>query len=327
MRFAVGLARDNVEKRLEENGISRRQFLKYCTAVAAAMGMGPAFAPEVARALVGGKRPSVVYLHNAECTGCSEAFLRSTSQGDKDFASAKSNLDVLLFDTISLDYQETIMAAAGEAAEKALHDAVNSPEGFICIVEGGIPTADNGNFGRVGNHNMLDINKGILPRAKVVLAYGTCATFGGVQAAKPNPTGAKGVNDAFGALGVKAINIPGCPPNPLNLVGTIVHYLQKGTAPEMDDLNRPTMFFGKSVHEQCERLKHFEASEFAESFDSEEARKGWCLYNLGCKGPQTYNNCPKVLFNGVSWPVAAGHPCIGCSEPNFWDQMSPFYES
>jgi [NiFe] hydrogenase small subunit len=93
------------------------------------------------------------------------------------------------------------------------------------------------------------------------------------------------------------------------------------------------MFFGKSVHEQCQRLKHFENGEFADSFDSEEARNGWCLYNLGCKGPSTYNNCPTAKFNsldnkpGANWPVAAGHPCIGCSEPNFWDQMSPFYES
>ena len=136
------------------------------------------------------------------------------------------------------------------------------------------------------------------------------------------------MNDALGdAVKGKVINIPGCPPNPINIVGTIVHYLKNGTVPELDDAGRPVMFFGKSVHEQCERLPHFEAGEFAESFDSEEARKGWCLYNLGCKGPSTYNNCPSAKFNGVYWPVAAGHPCIGCSEPNFWDQMSPFYES
>ncbi len=320
MRIAVGLARDDVEKRLEANGIDRRQFLKYCTAVAVAMGMGPAFAPEVAKALTGGagKRPCVVYLHNAECTGCSEALLRTSDP----------YLDALLFDAISLEYQETIMAAAGEAAEKALHDAVNNPDGFVCIVEGAVPMAENGIYGKVGNHTMLSINKDILPKAKAVIAYGTCASYGGIQAAKPNPTGAKGINDAYGSLGVKAVNIPGCPPNPINIVGTIVYYLQnKGGIPELDDQGRPKMFYGLSVHEQCERLPHFEAGEFADAFDSEEARKGWCLYNLGCKGPSTYNNCPKVKFNGVNWPVGAGHPCIGCSEPNFWDAMSPFYES
>ena len=318
MRIAVGLGKSDVEKRLELRGIDRRQFLKYCTAVAVAMGMGPSFAPKVAEALTGsagGKRPVVVYLHNAECTGCSEALLRTT----------QPFLDALLFDAISLEYQETIMAAAGEAAEAALHAAVNNPDGFVCIVEGGIPMADDGAFGKVGNHTMLSINKDILTKAKAVIAYGTCAAYGGIQAAAPNPTGAKGVNDAFGSLGVKAINIPGCPPNPLNIVGTIVHYLTNKSIPELDDQGRPNMFYGTSVHDQCERLKHFEAGEFAESFGSEEARKGWCLYNLGCKGPQTYNNCPKALFNDVNWPVRAGHPCIGCSEPDFWDQMSPFY--
>ena len=318
MRIAVGLAKDDVEKRLELHGIDRREFLKYCTAVAVAMGLGPSFAPKVAQALTGqtaAKRPCVVYLHNAECTGCSEALLRSSDPF----------LDVLLFDAISLEYQETIMAAAGEAAEAALHSAVNNPDGFICIVEGGIPTAGDGMYGKVSNHTMLSICKDILPKAKAVIAYGTCAAYGGVQAAAPNPTGAKGVTDAFGALGVKPINIPGCPPNPINIVGTIVHYLTEKTIPKLDDLGRPEMFFGLSVHEQCERLPHFEAGEFADSFDSDEARKGWCLYNLGCKGPQTYNNCPKALFNSTNWPVGAGHPCIGCSEPNFWDQMAPFY--
>jgi [NiFe] hydrogenase small subunit len=180
---------------------------------------------------------------------------------------------------------------------------------------------------------MLEINKDVLTKARAVIAYGTCACYGGIQAAAPNPTGAKGVNDCFAPAGVKAVNIPGCPPNPVNLVGTIVHYLTRNAIPDRDEQGRPNMFFGKSVHEQCQRLKHFENGEFAESFDSEEARKGWCLYDLGCKGPSTYNNCPSAKFNsldgkpGASWPVAAGHPCIGCSEPNFWDHMTPFYES
>ena len=318
MRFAVGHARDDVEKRLEARGIDRRQFLKYCTAVAVAMGMGPAFAPEVAKALTGGagKRPNVVYLHNAECTGCSEAFIRTSDPF----------VDVLLLDAVNLVYQETIMAAAGEAAEKALWDTVNGGEPFVAIVEGAIPTAEGGLYGKVGNHTMLDINTKVLTKAAAVIAYGTCAAYGGIQSAAPNPTGSKGVNDCLGAKGVKAINIPGCPPNPINIVGTIVYYLQNaGGVPELDDLGRPKMFFGTSVHDQCERLPHFEKGEFAPSFDSEEARKGWCLYDLGCKGPETYNNCPKALFNGVNWPVGAGHPCIGCSEPDFWDSMTPFY--
>lgn len=315
MRIAVGLGRERGEKELEASGVSRRDFMKFCTAVAVTMGFGPAFATDVAAALTG-KRPSVVYLHEAECTGCSEALLRTASPF----------IDDLILDTISLDYHETIMAAAGEAAEGALEQAVSNSDGFIAVVEGAIPTADNGQYGYIAGHTMLETCRRILPKAKLVVCMGTCSAYGGVQAAKPNPTQAKGVNDAFADLGVKAVNIPGCPPNPLNLVGTLVAYLTNKPI-KLDDYNRPTMFYGKTVHELCERRKHFEAGEFAPSFNSEEARKGWCLYDLGCKGPSTYNNCPKALFNQTNWPVGAGHPCIGCSEPNFWDDMTPFYEN
>ncbi|XPV75445.1 MAG: hydrogenase small subunit [Desulfovibrio sp.] len=315
MRLSVGHGRDGAEERLEENGVSRRDFMKFCTAVAVAMGMGPAFAPEVAKAMTAKKRPSVVYLHCAECTGCSEALLRST----------QPFLDDLIFNVISLDYHETVMAAAGEMAEKALHDAVHNPEGFICIVEGGIPTAMNGAYGKVGGKTMLEICEEIVPKAKAVINMGTCAAFGGVQAAKPNPSGTKGVNDALKEHHVQGINISGCPPNPINLVGTVVALLQ-GKKVELDDNNRPTMFFGELVHDKCPRLKYFDEGLFAPSFDSEEARKGYCLYEVGCKGPYTYNNCPTAKFNQTNWPVDAGHPCIGCSEPDFWDELSPFYE-
>ena len=291
--------------------------MKFCSTIAAVMGMEASFANKIALAMTSPKRPSVVWLHNAECTGCSESILRAV----------RPFIDDLILDTISLDYHETIMAAAGHKAEEALHQAISSPNGFLAVVEGGIPTKDNGLYGKVGGRTMLEINSEILPKAKAVISYGTCATYGGVQAAKPNPTATKGVNDALKHLGVNSVNIPGCPPNPYNLVGTIVHLLTHNLAiPEMDDINRPIMFYGETVHEQCERLPHYEAGEFAPSFDSEEARKGWCLAKLGCKGPTTYNNCPKVLFNQTNWPVKAGHPCIGCSEPDFWDSASPFYE-
>ncbi|MDD6181510.1 MAG: hydrogenase small subunit [Desulfovibrionaceae bacterium] len=317
MRIAIGMGKGDHEARLEERGINRRDFLKFCAAVAACMGLDATGAATVAQTLAAsGKRPAVVYLHNAECTGCSEALLRTT----------QPYLDALILDTISLEYHETIMAAAGDAAEAALHAAINNPDGFICVVEGAIPTAMDGKYGYIAGKTMFDICKEVLPKAKAVVAYGTCSAFGGVQAAAPNPTGAKSVADAFAPFGIKPINIAGCPPNPLNLVGTLVAFLQ-GKEIKLDSLGRPLMFFGESVHDLCERRPHFDAGEFAPSFDSEEARKGWCLYDLGCKGPQTYNNCPKARFNGTNWPVGAGHPCIGCSEPDFWDQMTPFYSN
>lgn len=316
MKYFVGLGKDDPLERLEKRGVSRRDFMKFCTTVAVMMGLGPSFAPKVAEALTSKKRPSVVYLHNAECTGCSEAVLRTVSP----------YIDELILDTISLDYHETIMAAAGEPAEEALHQAISSPNGYVCVIEGAIPMKDGGIYGKIAGKTMYEICAEIAPKAIATIAMGTCATFGGVQAASPNPTGAKGVNDALGKLGVRAINIAGCPPNPYNFVGTVVHLLTKGM-PELDDNNRPVMFYGETVHDLCPRKKHFDNSEFAPSFDSEEAKKGWCLYELGCKGPYTYNNCPKIKFNQTNWPVEAGHPCIGCSEPNFWDEMSPFYES
>lgn len=313
MKFSVGLGKDGAEKRLEQNGVSRRDFMKFCATTAAIMGMGPAFAPTVAEALTQKRRPSVVYLHMAECTGCSEAVLRTVSP----------YIDALILDTISLDYHETIMAAAGHAAEEALHEAINSSEGFICVVEGGIPTAHEGEWGKVGGKSMLDICKEIVPKAKATICIGTCACYGGVQAAAPNPSKAMGVSKALG--GITTVNLPGCPTNPYNFVGTVVHYLTKGI-PELDSDGRPNIFYGESVHDNCPRRDHFDADEFAPSFSSEEAKKGYCLYELGCKGPDTYNNCPKVKFNQTNWPVEAGHPCIGCSEPDFWDAMSPFYE-
>lgn len=316
MRFSIGLGKEGAEERLEARGVSRRDFLKFCSAVAVAMGLAPTFGPSIAKALTAAKRPAVVYLHGAECTGCTEALLRTY----------KPYIDELIFDVISLDYQETIMAAAGEAAEEALQAAIKNPEGYICIVEGAIPTANDGKFGYIAGHTMLEMFAPILKNAKAVVATGTCASYGGVQAAKPNPTGAKGLNDCYGDQGVNAVNIPGCPPNPLNIVGTLVALLS-GDAIELDDVKRPVMFYGETVHDACPRLSHFEAGEFAPSFNSEEARKGWCLYELGCKGPDTYNNCPKVLFNDTNWPVEAGHPCIGCSEPDFWDNLSPFYQN
>ncbi len=316
MKYAVGLGKDGVEERLEKRGVSRREFMQFCAAVAAVMGLGPAGATTVAHAVTAKRRPSVVWLHLAECTGCSEAILRTVSPF----------IDELILDTISLDYHETIMAAAGEAAEGALHKAIAAPEGFVLIAEGAVPTIENGAWGKVGGKTMLELVTNIGPKAKAVINVGTCSSFGGVQAAKPNPSGAVSVAEVLKSANIKCINIPGCPPNPLNMVGAVVHLLTKGL-PELDDKNRPVLFYGKTVHELCPRLPHFEKGEFAPSFDSEEARKGYCLYELGCKGPQTFNNCPTAKFNQTSWPVQAGHPCIGCSEPHFWDAMSPFYES
>ncbi len=304
------------DEKLKVKGVSRRDFMKYCTALTATMGLSSYFVPRVAEAFAAtAQRPPVIWLHFGECTGCTEALLRAQYP----------YIDQLLLDILSVEYHETIMAAAGHQAEEQLHNAVEQYNGnFICVVEGSIATKYNGGYGKVAGRSFLDIGLEVCKKAKAVISLGTCAAYGGLPAAAPNPGGYKGVSEA---LKISTLNLPGCPPNPVNLVGTIVHYLLLNKLPQLDKLGRPLFAYGKTIHDQCPRRAHFENEEFVEEFGSEEASKGYCLYKVGCKGPDTHNNCPIAKFNdGTSWPVEAGHPCIGCSEPNFWDNMTPFYE-
>jgi [NiFe] hydrogenase small subunit len=224
-----------------------------------------------------------------------------------------------------MEYHETIMAAAGQQAEDQLHAAAKKYEGkFICVVEGAIATKFDGGYGKTGGRTFLEIGKEICSKAAGVICIGSCSSFGNIQAAAPNPGGYKGVGEA---LGIKTVNIAGCPPNPVNFVGTVVNYLLLGKLPDLDNLGRPLFAYDKSIHDQCPRRAHFENDEFVEQFGSEEAAAGYCLYKVGCRGPETYNNCPIAKFNdGTSWPIEAGAPCIGCSEPAFWDKFTPFYE-
>ncbi len=303
-------------EKLKASGVSRRDFMKYCSALTATMGLSSSYAPMVADVFAKpAQRPPVIWLHFGECTGCSEALLRSTYPYP----------DQLVLDLLSIEYHETIMAAAGHQAEDNLHAAVKKYEGkFVCVVEGAIATKFDGAYGKVGGRTFLQIAQEVCTKAAAVICMGTCSSFGGVPAAAPNPGGYKGVGDA---IGIKTLNVPGCPPNPVNFVGTVVNYLLLGKLPELDELGRPLFAYGKTIHDQCPRRPHFDNEEFVTEFGSEEAELGYCLYQVGCKGPDTYNNCATVKYNdGTNWPIGAGHPCIGCSEPNFWDAMSPFYE-
>jgi [NiFe] hydrogenase small subunit len=303
-------------ERLRNKGVSRRDFMKFCTVLTATMGLSASFVPRVAEVFAAPKeRPPVIWLHFGECTGCSEAMLRTTYP----------YADELVLEILSVEYHETIMVAAGEQAEDQLHAALKKYSGkFICVAEGSIATKYNGGYGKIAGRSFLEIAKEVVPQAAATIAFGSCASWGGIPAAKPNPGGYMGVGEA---LNTKVLKIPGCPPNPINLVGTIVNYLLLGKLPELDGQGRPLFAYGKTIHDQCPRRSHFENEEFVTEFGSEDAALGYCLYKMGCRGPETYNNCPVAKFNdGTSWPVEAGHPCIGCSEPDFWDKMSPFYE-
>lgn len=300
---------------LAERGVSRRDFMKFCGEIAVILGIGELAAPEVAAALQAVKRPSVIWLQLQECTGCVESVLRT----------AEPTIGDLVLDLVSLDYQHTLMAGAGEAVERALWKAVEDNRGqYVLIVTGSIPLAENGIYTTIGGQTAQNILVDAAKGAAAIVAVGACAHWGSVQASRPNPTGAVGVRDIIKDRPV--INIAGCPPIGDVVTATIVHYLTFKSLPAMDAEGRPLFAYGARIHDQCPRRANFDAGQFVEVFDDEAARRGWCLYHVGCKGPATFSPCPIFQWNTrTSWPIGAGHPCIGCTEPRFWDTMTPFY--
>jgi len=224
----------------------------------------------------------------------------------------------LIFDAISLDYQHALQAAAGSAAEAARETAMEENYGkYILIVDGSIPLANPGYSTIAGISNLAMLEE-TAKGAAAVVSMGSCAAFGGIPKAKPNPTGAVSVGDIIKDKPI--INVPGCPPIPVVITGVLAHFLIFGTIPELDTLGRPMAYYGQSIHDRCYRRPFYDKGKFANTFDDEGAKKGWCLYKLGCKGPTTYNACATTKWNdGTSFPIEAGHPCLGCSEPDFWD--------
>ncbi|MBI5636719.1 MAG: hydrogenase small subunit [Nitrospinae bacterium] len=303
--------------------VDRREFMGLCAQISVVLGLGNDMVPKIAEALeAAARKPSIIWLHFQECTGDSEAFLRTTSP----------SVAELVLDVLSIDYHETIMAASGDQAEQNLAKAIKENKGkYLVVCEGAIPLATppgpaglKGGYLTIGNKTGLQIAEEVCRDAAAVICVGNCSSYGGVQAQRPNPTGAVGVGEA---LGIKTVNIPACPHNPVNSIATIVNYLLLGTLPPTDRFGRPLFAYEERIHDQCTRRSHFDAGQFVTEWGSEEAKKGFCLYKMGCKGPQTYNNCNKARYNDhTGWPIGAGHGCVGCSEPKFWDTMSPFYK-
>jgi len=307
----------SVEEMLHEKGFSRRDFMKWAGAITAMLALPSNFTPLMADAIKVVDRLPIIWLHMAECTGCSEALLRS----------AHPTIDSLIFDYISLEYHETLMAAVGWQAEENIEHAMHKYKGqYILMVEGGIPTGLDGAYLTLGGHGKkgIDIAKEASENAAAIFAIGTCSAFGGVQAAVPNPTGAVALSEVTHK---PVINVPGCPPSEKNIVGTLMYYILYGSLPALDVYNRPKWAYRLRIHDLCERRGHFDAGEFVENFGDDAAKDGYCLYKVGCKGPYTFNNCSKNKFNeDTSWPVQVGFGCIGCSEPNFWDTMGTVNE-
>jgi hydrogenase small subunit len=309
------LPTETVGEALERRGIDRRDFLKFCTSLASLLALPAGAAEQLAAAVAKARRPSVIWLSFQECTGCTESLTRSHSP----------SLESLIFDLISLDYHHTLQAASGEAAEAARESAIKENAGkYLVVVDGSVPLGNPG-YSTIAGIANVDILRETVKDAAAVIAMGTCAAYGGLPAALPNPTGAVAIAELVKDKPV--VNVPGCPPIPTVMTAVIAHYLAFGALPELDALGRPKTFYGETIHDRCYRRPFYDQGKFAETFDDEGARRGWCLFKLGCKGPVTYNACATMKWNGgVSFPIQSGHGCIGCSEPRFWD-MGGFYQA
>jgi hydrogenase small subunit len=320
MPYETGNPKPSIAQHLKSCGVSRRSFLQLCTALMVTAPVGLALTEkgsvlQIAQAIGKAKRPSVVWLHFQDCTGCSETLLRTSAPDVAD----------LILNVISLDYHETLMAASGDQAAAALQQAVEDNAGkYILVVEGSIPAKDDGIYLELGGRPGVQVLREVAAKAAAVIAIGSCASWGGVPSADPNPTGAVGVDSIVSDKPI--VNLPGCPPNPYNLLAIVLEYVIMGKLPTLDEFNRPKFAYDRVIHENCPRRAHFDAGRFAAAFGDEGHRKGWCLYKLGCKGPITHAACATRHFNetpGV-WPIGVGTPCVGCTEKGVVWRMGTF---
>lgn len=334
----------DISKALKAMGVSRRDFMRASSAIGAAFGLeatgvtkfvGKAEAKEAAA----GGLP-VLWLQAQTCTGCSVSLLNSIYY---------ATIADLVVNTLDINYHPNLSAAAGNLAVSAVETTYRKG-GYALVVEGAIPTAADGEYCTLWPG--LTALKGVkryAERASVIIAAGTCASYGGLSAAQPNLTGATGVSQVLGG-GYTVVNIPGCPMHPDWLVGTVAYILANGKVPALDAQGRPTAFYGKTLHEQCPYLAEYNTKYGRQSHargqscldchtrtDSHVPQPrvlgvGGCLFALGCNGNRVHCDCSVRKWNGsaagtpgVNWCVEAGAPCTGCTEPTFPDGMSPFY--
>jgi hydrogenase small subunit len=320
---------DRFDTLLNERGVTRRRFLEFCGAIAVSLGLSEALVPSIHEALaesvIGkteGKLAPVIWLELASCTGCTESL-----------ASAETpDVATIVLDLISLNYAETLSAGAGFSLEEAKEQTIEAG-GYIVVIEGALMEGWDGNALKIANEKGTDIVRHAASNANAIICAGSCAVDGGWQAAVPNPGGATGIQAflerskadgsftwayADGKQEIPPIvNVPTCPSNPEHIIAVLVDVLLVGKFPELNQLNMPSLLFDQYIHDNCPRRGHFENGEFVYQFGSEEEKKGYCLYPMGCKGPQTKSNCPIVRWNRrVSWCVEAGAPCAGCANAN-----------
>ena len=319
-RRAVAPGLETIDERLERSGVSRRAFIKFCSSLMIAAPFGLALTdkltPEAVAAGLGKViRPPVIWLHFQDCTGCTETLLRPSHP----------DLGDLILNVISLEYHETLMAGSGKQAEAALTEAVRRYSNkYVCVVEGSIPTRDKGVYMKLAGRPAMDVLADVGGKAAAIIAIGSCASWGGIPSADPAPTGAVGVADLMPNKAI--VNLPGCPPNPYTLLGVVLQFADSGTLPELDEEKRPKFAYDRDIHEHCPRRAHFDAGRFVKQFGDEGHREGWCLYEMGCKGPDTHAGCSTRHFNEIPdvWPIGIGAPCIGCTEKSIAFRMPMF---
>jgi hydrogenase small subunit len=306
---------DGIYAALLQRGVSRRSFIKFSGAMAAALALPVSYGARIAAAVETAPRIPLVWLRGQACGGDRRAFLHA----------ADPTVGEILIDILSVDSFEEILAPSSDAADPSPATVTDAtPAGYIAVIEGSIPTGADGTYCTVGGRALVDVAREVCAGARATIAVGSCAFDGGLGAASGGVTGSVGVGSV--APGDKLINLPGCPLNVDNLIATVVHYLTFGSLPPADLRGRPLFAYGALLHNQCERRAHFEFGEFVLAWGDEAAQKGWCLYKMGCKGPESFANCPTVGYaSGTSWPVQAGHGCIACTMPGFWDAMGPAY--
>lgn len=307
--------KDSMWDLFQRRGLSRRSFLKTCITLTGILGLSPSMLADVVAAAEKNALPVVIWLHGHECTGCDESFIRSQSPMASD----------VLLNMISLEYSDTLSAASGEQFEKHLKETMEKYAGkYILATEGGVPLAEDGIYCMVGGRPYVTVLKEVAENAAAIIEYGSCASWGGIQAARPNPTNSVAVSDVVS--GKPIINVPGCPPIPEVMTAVVMHYALFGEIPPLDSQGRPKQFYGNRIHDTCYRRAFFDSGMFVEKFDDAGAKAGWCLYKMGCRGPSSYNSCGNMRWwNGLSYPIQSGHGCIGCSSKGFWDN-DPFYQ-
>lgn len=257
----------------------------------------------------GNKKVNLIWL---EATGCSGNIISLLNAENPDVI-------YLLQEIVTLKYNNSLMAAEGESAFRQFLDTLDTE--FILVVEGAVSTKDNGLYTVIANYNgkritAMEAVKMAGEKAKYIVAVGTCASYGGPSAARPNPSGSLSVSEF---LNKEVILVPGCPSHPDWAIGTIASLVAFGK-PTLDEKNRPIIFYGITIHDRCPRRSYFDKGIFANKLGDEE-----CMFKLGCRGPVTRTDCPVRQWNGyVNWPIEDNTPCIGCAQERFPDGMEPF---